>query len=127
MHASVRRATRRTPNRRTEVDDSWVDRVADTVQALLAEEGLDMEMIVWYNPVTETLHAVGFDEAPARYFRCVSPEDPSQGAPSSTLLAVGEPPKFRTDADPAIPLPLLGRSGPDRGDLPREETPSPQA
>lgn len=86
MQAGVRRTARRVPSKRTEGDDSWVDRVADSVQSLLAEEGLDMEMIVWFDPVTETLHAVGFDGAPARYFRSLESPAPA-GAPARPDLA----------------------------------------
>ena len=79
-------------------DDSWVDRVADTVQDLLAEEGLEMEMCVWYDPVTEQLHAVGFDGAPARYFRCAASEQPS--------------PSPRSEPDPrSVAAPLTAMSG----------------
>lgn len=50
-------------------DDAWVDSTADRVQAILAEEGLELELLVFYDQVTEVLHAVGFDGAPASYFR----------------------------------------------------------
>ncbi len=61
-------------------DDAWVDLVADEVQALLAEHGLELELVVFYDKVTEVLHAVGFSGAPARYFRSL---DTGAGAASS--------------------------------------------
>ncbi|MDE1882135.1 MAG: hypothetical protein KGI89_16495 [Euryarchaeota archaeon] len=87
--------TRRTPSAplpyptdRNPDDDSWVDRVADEVGDLLRQHGLDMEMVVFYDPVDEQLHAVGFDGNPARYFRslesdCVPDVDvPPSSTPS---------------------------------------------
>ena len=49
-------------------DDSWVDQVADEVQALLREHGLDFELLVMFDPICEQLHAVGYDGAPRAYF-----------------------------------------------------------
>lgn len=46
-----------------------MDVVADEAASLLSDDGLDLELIVFYDPLTETLHAVGYDGAPARYFR----------------------------------------------------------
>ncbi|MDE1820932.1 MAG: hypothetical protein KGJ23_11235 [Euryarchaeota archaeon] len=69
---------------RTTEDDSWVDRVADEVQALLRREGLDLELVVFYDRVTEMLHAVGYDGAPARYFRCTPGEAPLPATPEGT-------------------------------------------
>lgn len=60
--------------------DAWVDAVADSTASLLSEEGLDLELIVFYDPITETLHAVGYDGAPARYFRSL--EVPSDRNPA---------------------------------------------
>lgn len=51
--------------------DAWTDDVADRVQAILREEGLDLELVVFYDPVTEALHAVGYDGSPGRYFRAL--------------------------------------------------------
>ena len=62
-------------------DDAWVDRVADEVTALLAQRGLDLELLVMYDKVTEVLHAVGFSGAPARYFRSLE-GDREAGGPS---------------------------------------------
>jgi hypothetical protein len=33
-------------------DDSWVDRTADRVAEVLREEGLDMELVVFFDPIT---------------------------------------------------------------------------
>ena len=63
------RAPRPATTDRTPTDDSWVDQVADEVQALLREHGLEMELCVWYDPIGEHLHAIGFDGSAARYFR----------------------------------------------------------
>ncbi len=61
-----------------------------------------MEMCVWYDPVTEQLHAVGFDGAPARYFRCAAGEQPS--------------PAPRSDPDPqSVAAPLTAMSGVSAG------------
>ena len=48
-HPTLRQ--RQPPNERPE-GDAWVDQVADEVQALLREHGLEMELCVWYDPVT---------------------------------------------------------------------------
>ena len=58
---------RREPNANHE--DAWVDGIADEVTALLAERGLDLELLVMHDKVTEVLHGVGFSGAPARCFR----------------------------------------------------------
>ncbi len=81
-----KRAQRTAPTTRTSTDDSWVDRVADEVQALLREHGLEMELCVWYDAITEHLHAVGFDGSAARYFRSLSSDRVLGGEvrPSST-------------------------------------------
>lgn len=68
-------------DRHREPGDAWVDRVADEVQALLRERGLDLELLVMYDKVTEVLHAVGFSGAPARYFRSLE-GDREAGGPS---------------------------------------------
>ena len=60
--------TRPATTDRTSTDDSWVDRVADQVQALLRKHGLDFELLVMFDPITEQLHAVGYDGAPRAYF-----------------------------------------------------------
>ncbi|MDE1822584.1 MAG: hypothetical protein KGI98_17240, partial [Euryarchaeota archaeon] len=73
-------------------DDSWVDAVADEVQALLAEHGLEMELCVWFDPITEVMHGIGFDGSPARYFRSLA----SDGAPQ-------EPPEERPQPEVASP------------------------
>ncbi len=79
------------PNR--DPDDSWVDRVADQVQALLSEHGLEMELCVWYDPITGTLDATGFDGSPARYFRGLESERPSEGTPERPIPSeVSSPP-----------------------------------
>ena len=87
MQPHLRTRTRRSPDRQNPADDSWVDRVADSVKALLAEEGLDMELIVWYDAITEQVHAVGFDGAPARYLAALSRREEPQAAadPSASL------------------------------------------
>ena len=78
-----------TNERHPEGDDSWVDQVADEVQALLRVHGLEMELCVWYDPVAEYLHAVGFDGSAARYFRSLSTDRVSKEEirPSSLLFS----------------------------------------
>ncbi len=74
------------PRDPSSADDSWVDLVADEVQALLAEHGLEMELCVWFDPVAEVLHGVGFDGSPVRYFQSLgtgpSPAVGPKGPPS---------------------------------------------
>ncbi len=65
-------------------DDSWVDQVADEVTAVLREHGLELELCVFYDVVTETLHATGFDGSPARYFRSLETDKSSNSAPASS-------------------------------------------
>jgi hypothetical protein len=77
---------RQPPNNRPD-DDAWVDQVADEVQALLREHGLEMELCVWYDPITEQLHGVGYDGAPARFFANL----PSSSAPSDSQAPRGNP------------------------------------
>lgn len=78
MQSSNPTRARLPPNERhPEGDDSWIDRVADEVQALLREHGLEMELCVFFDSVAEHLHAVGFDGSGARYFRSL--EDPKGG------------------------------------------------
>lgn len=62
-------------------DDTWVDRVADEVSALLREHGLDMELCVWYDPITEVMHGIGFDGSPARFFRSLESDQGGKGQP----------------------------------------------
>jgi hypothetical protein len=81
------RANRPATNARTANDDSWVDVVADEVGALLREHGLDLELCVWYDPICETLHAVGYDGSAARYFRSLE----SDGSPSGSHAPRGNP------------------------------------
>jgi hypothetical protein len=98
MSSSIRSQARLKPNR-DPTDDSWVDRVADSVQELLAAEGLEMELVVWYDPLCETLHSVGFDGSPARYFRSLATEseasstrsNPEAPAESSTAAPAPDP------------------------------------
>ncbi len=63
-------------------DDRWVDEVTDQVQALLSEHGLEMDLCVWYDPITEHLHAVSFDGSAARYFRSLRPDGDTAASPS---------------------------------------------
>ena len=63
-------------------DDTWVDRVADEVQALLAEQGLEMELCVFFDPIAEVMHGVGFDGNPARFFRSLESDGRPSGSPS---------------------------------------------
>ncbi|MDE1821915.1 MAG: hypothetical protein KGJ23_13875 [Euryarchaeota archaeon] len=81
------RARRPATTDRAPTDDSWVDQVADEVQALLREQGLEMEMIAFYDPIDEQLHAVGFDGSPARFLRSLE-TDP---APSDSPASRGNP------------------------------------
>jgi hypothetical protein len=54
---------------------------------LLAEEGLDMELIVWCDAISEQIHAVGFDGAPARYMAALARrEEPQAPADPSASL-----------------------------------------
>jgi hypothetical protein len=78
---------RRATNDRSHGDDSWVDPIADDVSALLRESGLQMELVVFYDWITETLHAVGYDGSAARYFRSLE----ADGTPSGSHAARGNP------------------------------------
>lgn len=93
---------RQPPNQRPE-DDAWTDDVADRVQALLREEGLELELVVFYDSLTEVLHAVGYDGAPARFFA-------SYPAPSDSAG-----PAHRADPSgtglPRAPCPSGGEGG----------------
>lgn len=81
MPKSTLTRERHPPNERLK-GDAWVDQVADEVQALLHEHGLDMELCVWYDPITEVMHGIGFDGSPARYFRSL---EPSPSTPQTAL------------------------------------------
>ena len=85
------------PNGRP-LDQAWVDRVADDVSEVLTAEALELELVVFYDKVTETLHAVGYDGAPARFFRSLE-QQPHHAAPSDCLVADGE------GSRPSTPLP----------------------
>ncbi len=63
--------------RSTRDNDAWVDLVADEVQALLREHGLDFELLVMFDPICEQLHAVGYDGAPARFFQSLETDPAS--------------------------------------------------
>ena len=67
-------------------DDSWVDRTTDRVAEVLREEGLDMELVVFFDPIAEVLHAVGYDGSAARYFRSLESDraPDAEVPPSST-------------------------------------------
>lgn len=71
VQPSQRPATSKRP-----ADDSWVDQVADRLTEILAEEGLQLELVVFYDPIAETLHAIGFDGAPTRYFSSLESATP---------------------------------------------------
>lgn len=66
-------------------DDGWVDQVADRVGALLKEEGLELELCVFYPPESEMLYAVGYDGSAQRYFHALerSGEPSGRGSPSA--------------------------------------------
>jgi hypothetical protein len=68
-------------------DDSWVDRTADRVAEILREEGLDMELVVFFDPIAEILHAVGYDGSAARYFQSLE----AVGRPSGSPAPRGNP------------------------------------
>lgn len=99
--------------------DGWVDTVADDAAGRLAEEGLELELLVFYDPLTETLHAVGYDDAPARYFRALetaparsSGRTPGQPLPM-TALAGASPPAPGGPGGPATdPGPRPSSRGP---------------
>jgi hypothetical protein len=97
-------------------EDGWVDIVADEVGDLLAEEGLDLELLVFYDPLTETLHAVGYDGAPARYFRTLEGNVPRAHRaedPASTQDRQEEGgPSGSSGCDRAI-LPMTAMAGTD--------------
>lgn len=100
-----------------------MDVVFDDAASLLEEERLDLELLVFYDPVTETLHAVGYDGAPARYFRVL--EDlptteeatPTVRSTSSTEIEIEEPPIApppavpSSEEEPPLPLPLTALAG----------------
>ena len=83
--------------------DAWVDEIADEVAALLAERGLDLELLVMYDKVTEVLHAVGFSGAPARYFRSLA-SDRAEAPPDEGLAGAPAPESRRP-----VPLPTMAR------------------
>ena len=87
MASSQATSRQRHPPNTPAHDDSWVDDIADQVQALLGEHGLDLELVVFYDKVTEVLHATGFDGSPARYFRSLE----SDRAPSDSPASRGNP------------------------------------
>ena len=68
-------------------DDSWVDPVADQVQAPLRKHGFEMEVCVWYDPIGEHLHALGYDGSAQRYFHAL---ESSPGAFSWTGSSASE-------------------------------------
>ena len=90
--AAERPATTALPSGRPP-DDSWVDGVADEVTELLRERGLDLELLVMHDKVTEVLHAVGISGAPARYFRSLEsdrgPKAQAPEVPGSALATEG--------------------------------------
>lgn len=82
------------PNARA-ANDAWVDQTADRVASLLSEEGLSMEMVVFYDPLTETIHAIGYDGAPSRYFGNLETRVPTPALPAGPKMAAlpgGTPP-----------------------------------
>jgi hypothetical protein len=89
---------RHPPNERPK-GDAWVDQVADEVQALLREHGLDFELLVMFDPICEQLHAVGYDGAPRAYF---AGRDATTG-PSDSPAPRGNP------MDATIPNPATTR------------------
>lgn len=99
----------------------WVDLVADHVSEVLTVEALELELVVFYDKVTETLHAVGFDGAPARYFRSMdaatvpSESPPPRGTPMENI----QNPAAKRPETSAVPD-LSGRGGQV---LPREPSP----
>ena len=92
----------RTPNERPQ-DDAWVDRIADEVTALLRDHGLDLELVVFYDPIGEMLHGVGFDGSPARYFRSLA-SDRAEAPPDEGLAGALAPESRRP-----VPLPTMAR------------------
>jgi hypothetical protein len=72
-----------------------VDHVADEVQALLREHGLAFGLCVFFDAVTETLHAVGYDGAAARYFRALESHRgagaPATGSPTAAPRDTASP------------------------------------
>ena len=85
MPSSIQNPTprRTTPNERhSEGGDAWVDRVADEVQALLREHGLELELCVFFDPIAEYLHAVGYDGSAARYFRSLESDRATSDSPA---------------------------------------------
>ena len=68
MQSSLLSSQRHPPNERPK-GDAWVDQVADEVTAVLNEHGLELELCVFFDPIAEYLHAVGYDGSAARYFR----------------------------------------------------------
>ena len=91
MPKSTLTRERHPPNDRPK-GDAWVDQVADEVQALLREHGLDFELLVMFDPICEQLHAVGYDGAPRAYFAgrdaFTGPSDSpaSRGNPMSDII-----------------------------------------
>lgn len=91
-----------------------MDVVADDTGALLAQEGLQLELLVFYDPVTEVLHAVGYDGAPARYFRELGPStgpQPSSVDDAAGSKAGGVEPMAASPGGTALALPLTALAG----------------
>lgn len=56
-NAEHARADRPAPTNPARDNDAWTDDVADRVQAILREEGLELELVVFYDSLTEVLRA----------------------------------------------------------------------
>lgn len=101
-------------------EDGWVDVVADEMTRILKDDGLQLELLVFYDPITECLHAVGYDGAPGRYLRSLDavaeaprppptplvptpPVGPSPSPPAPCVaLALRTPPTISPPPDPAV-------------------------
>lgn len=100
-NAEHARADRPSPTNPARDDDAWTDDVADRVQALLREEGLELELVVFYDSLTEVLHAVGYDGAPARFFaNYLAPPDSPRSRGTLPDASSGAAPSLRAAPAP---------------------------
>jgi hypothetical protein len=88
MQSSILTGQRHPPNEHPK-GDAWVDQVADEVTAVLNEHGLELELCVFYDPLTATLHGTGYDGSPARYFRSLEADHAAKGALVSSEVSPG--------------------------------------
>ena len=117
----------RSPSSGPETEDAWIDALADATGRVLEGEGLQLELLVFFDPATETLHAVGFDGAPARYFRGLEEVEESgrreRACPETTAAVVRSGTSVKESPGPerrgSLPMTALA------GTEPRAPAPAP--